>query len=271
MLSDLYKPLIPTWAGTAVAVGVAVVCFLIALAIVRFAKALGGVVGAGAGLVGASGLLPWLSGNEGGQHVDLDAWRRLSLGGETIAVNNVKVWTGVDLTNLQWGYALVGAAVLMLLLGVLPGRLGLLAILPSLVVPYSFLWVLALRDRTVEVRYIGYGAWAALAGSVIVILAVLIRALQTPSRSRGYGQPPLQPYQQQPYPQQQFQQPYGQPQFQQQPYQQPYAQQPNPQQQPYGQPQYGEQPQQQPGYGQGGSNDGQTQIIRSPYGQPPQE
>ena len=131
-------------------------------------------------------------------------------------------------------------------------------------VPYCFLWVLSLRDESIEVDNVGYGAWAALAGSVIVILAVLIRALQTPSRSRGYGQPPLQPYQQQPYPQQQFQQPYQQPQYG---------------QQPYGQPQYGQQPyqQQQPGYGQGeqppqgGSNDGQTQIIRPPYGQPPRE
>ena len=124
MLPD-YKTLIPAWAGTAVAVGTALVFLLIALAIVRFSKALGGVVGAGAGLVGASSLLPWIKASGGGETIRLDAWKH---GDE---INNIYNWTGAGGgRHVPLGWLLVVTAVLMLVLGVLPGRLGLLRWFP---------------------------------------------------------------------------------------------------------------------------------------------
>ncbi len=51
-LSDLLKPSVPQWAGVAISVGAAVVCALLALTVVRIGRAIGGVVGFGAGAVG---------------------------------------------------------------------------------------------------------------------------------------------------------------------------------------------------------------------------
>jgi hypothetical protein len=250
---DIYKPLIPTWAGSAVAVGAAIVFFLIALIFVRFGKAIGGMVGAGAGLVGASSLLPWVKGTQNGFNLRFDAWKHAD------QVNTVQHWTGINsLEHLPLGWVLAGAAVLMLLLGVLPGRLGLLGIIPSLVVPYCLLYVLVLAKNGIEVDNIGAGAWVGLGGSVLVILVVIIRALQAPRRPRGYGYgQPLQPYDQQPgY--------YGQPPaYGQQPYGQPPA---------YGQQPYGHEPDtapQQAAPGPQDPNDGQTRIVESPFGQQP--
>jgi hypothetical protein len=272
---DLYKPLIPTWAGSAVAVGAAILFFLIALIFVRVGKAIGGLVGAGAGLVGASSLLPWVKGTEGGVTLRFDAWKHAD------QVNTVQHWTGINsLEHLQLGWVLAGAAVLMLLLGVLPGRLGLIGIIPSLVVPYCLLWVLVWAKNGIQLDNIGPGAWVGLGGSVLVILVVIIRALQAPRRQRAYGyaQPP-QAYDQQPgyYGQQQ---PYGQPGYGQPGYgqQQPaYSQQPGYGQQPYARPGYAQQP-----YGHEAQtapqlatpapddpNDGRTRIVESPFGQPP--
>ncbi len=47
----------------------------------------------------------------------------------------MKLWTGVGPSTPQWGIPLAGAAVLMLVFGVLPGRFGLLADHPALLVP----------------------------------------------------------------------------------------------------------------------------------------
>ena len=304
-VSDLFKPTLPVWVGTAIAVGTAVVFFLLALMIVRFGKALGGLVGAGAGLVGASSLLPWASGQAGDVHADFDAWKK----GQPYALT--KLWTNVGPNDLRWGIVLVAAAVLMLLLGVLPGRLGLLAIIPSLLVPYALLYKVQFADSKLPVKNVGVGAWAALGGSVLVILVVIIRAIRAPSRrsrqteaySQTSGQPVPQAYGQPGYQQPYGQQPaygqagYGQPAYGQQPlqgqpaYGQPPAygeQQPYGQPAPaYGQPQYGANgPDQQPqGYGHGGyneppqgqqpqdqpvANDGETKIIKSPFAdQPP--
>ncbi len=106
---DFLKPTLPVSVSTAIAVGTAVVCFLLALLIVRFGKALGGLVGAGAGLVGASSLLPWASGDAGGLHADFDAWKR----GQPYALT--KLWTNVGPNDLRWGIPLVAAAALMFL------------------------------------------------------------------------------------------------------------------------------------------------------------
>ncbi len=72
---------------------------------------------------------------------NIDAWKKIT---SLDYVNSIKLWTGVNLPNTQWGIALVGAGVLMLIFGVLPGRFGLLAIIPSLVVPYAFLHTMVL-------------------------------------------------------------------------------------------------------------------------------
>ena len=194
MPSDAFKTLIPQWAGTAAAVGAAVICFLLALAIVRFSKAIAGIIGAGAGVVGASSLLPWLSGTDSTRSVNIDAWKKVP---SAHYVNSIKLWTDVNFPNTQWGFALVGAAVLMLFLGVLPGRLGLFAIIPSLLVPYAFLYTMVLvkEGRRLAVANVGIGAWAALGGSAVVILTVFIRALQAPRRPKAqadqfpYNQP----------------------------------------------------------------------------------
>jgi hypothetical protein len=284
--SDPYKTLIPQWAGIAAAVGAAVFFFLIALVVVRFSKAIAGIVGAGAGLVAASSLLPWQHGLISGQTVNIDAWKKIT---STDYVNSIKLWTGVKLPDTQWGIALIGTALLMLIFGVLPGRFGLLAIIPSLLVPYAFLYTMVLvkqADR-LDVHNVGVGAWAALGGSALVILTVLIRALQAPRRASARPAYDQQQYNQQPQydPQQQYgQQPgYGQPGYPQPGYQQPqYGQQPAyGQQQQYGQPGYGQPAYGEPGYGQGGyeqprsypdepaPNDGTTQIVQSPFGQQP--
>jgi hypothetical protein len=301
---DLVKTLIPQWAGIAASVAAAVLFLLIALAVVRLSKAVAGVVGAGAGLVAASGLLPWLHGTVSGQDVNIDAWKKIT---SSDYVNSIKLWTGVDLPDTQWGVALIGAGVLMLIFGVLPGRFCLLAIIPSLLVPYAFLYTLVLlneRDR-IKVDTLGVGAWAALGGSALVILTVLVRALQAPSRRRDAVQPVYdQQYQQQPaynpppaYPPQQGygqqpvygqQQAFGQPGYGPQPgygQQAGYGQQPGygqpdytqPQQQTYGQqPSYGQQPTQEQGaYEQPqedpAPNDGATQIVQSPFVKRPPE
>jgi hypothetical protein len=279
--SDPYKTLIPQWAGIAAAVGAAVFFFLIALAVVRFSKAIAGIVGAGAGLVAASSLLPWQHGLVSGQTVNIDAWKKIT---SRDYVNSIKLWTGVKLPDTQWGIALIGAAVLMLIFGVLPRRFGLLAIIPSLLVPYAFLYTMVLVkpvDR-LDVHNVGVGAWAALGGSALVILTVFIRALQAPRRAGAQPAYDQQQYNQQPQYDQQPQ--YGQPLAYGQPgYAQPgYGQQQHGQQPPYGQQaQYGQPAYGDPGYGQGGyeqprsypdepaPNDGTTQIVQSPFGQPP--
>jgi hypothetical protein len=303
----LFKPTVPVWAGTAIAVGTAVVCFLLALAIVRFSKAIGGIVGAGAGLVGASSLLPWASGGTSIGHADFDAWKKNSPFALT------KFWTNVGPDSLRWGIPLVVAAGLMLILGVLPGKACLIAVIPALLVPWSILYATEIAKDKLPVHNLGVGAWTALGGSVIVILAVLVRALQSGGR-RGVQQPAYNPqfagqYNQQPQypPQPGYGQPgYGQPGYGQQPaYGQPaYGQQPGQRdytqpdygQPAYGRPAYGQQDYGQPqGYGHGGyneqsseqpeqagysypddhshddaaPNDGSTQIIESPFRQQP--
>jgi hypothetical protein len=289
--SDPYKTLVPQWVGIAAAVGAAVFFFLIALVVVRFSKAIAGIVGAGAGLVAASSLLPWQHGLVDGQTINIDPWKKIASLGYT---NSIQLWTGVKLPDTQWGIALIGAAVLMLIFGVLPGRFALIAIIPSLLVPYAFLhtMVLVKEGERLDVHNVGVGAWAALGGSALVILTVLIRALQAPRRASAQPAYDQQQYNQQPQydPQQQYgQQPgYGQPGYPQPGYQQPqYGQQPAYGQQQqygqpgYGQPAYGEPGYGQPGYGQGGyeqprsypdepaPNDGATQIVQSPFGQQP--
>jgi hypothetical protein len=288
---DLFKTTIPQWAGTAAAAGAAVICFLLALAVVRFSKAIAGIVGAGAGVVGAASLLPWLHGSISGQDVSIDAWKKVT---SVNYVNSIKLWTGVNFPQTQWGIALIGAGVLMLIFGVLPGRFGLIAIIPALLVPYAFLHTMVLvnKDDRLDVHNVGVGAWAALGGSALVILTVVIRALQAPRRAKAQPQyDPQQQYNQQPQ--------YNQPQYDPQPQ---YGQQAGYGQQPaYGQqqPGYGQQPAygqqagygQQPAYGQPGydqpaygqpayeeprtqpkesvPNDGQTRIVQSPFGQQP--
>lgn len=255
-LSDLLKPSIPQWAGVAVAVGAAVICFLLALAVVRFGKAIGGVTGAGAGLVGGASLLPWVSGTTSSGlasalDLKLDAWKKFN----GVALNNVHVWTGVGPRSLVWGIPLVVAAVLMLVLGVLPGKACLIAVIPALLVPWSLLYATQLENDKLPVGNVGIGAWAALGGSLLVILTVIVRALQSagnPSRSYG-GQPPG-------YGQPQYGQPAPYPQYPQQPYAQPGHGQP-----PYNQPAYG---QQQPGYGQPPAGYGQPPYGQPGYGQP---
>lgn len=285
-LPALLKPTVPVWTGTAIAVGAAVICFLLALTVVRFGRAIGGVTGAGAGLVGGASLLPWVSGKTsdglgGTLNLKFDAWKKIN--GD--AVNNVHIWTGVGPHSLLWGIPLVVAAGLMLILGVLPGKGGLIAIIPALLVPWSLIYTTAVHKPKLPLHEVGVGAWAALGGSVIVILAVIVRAIQSGSRrpaqqsvyspqfagqynqqpqygppagfgqqQPGYGQPE---YGQQPaYGQPDYAQPpYGQPAYGQPAYEQPaYGQQPG-----YGQPGYGQQEYGQPqGYGHGGYNEPPT-------------
>jgi hypothetical protein len=270
------KPTVPVWTGTAIAVGAAVLCFLIALAIVRFGRAIGGVTGAGAGLVGGASLLPWVHGDTTEGKVDFDAWKKVS--GE--AVNNVHVWTGVGPHSLLWGIPLVIAAALMLILGVLPGKAGLIAIIPALLVPWSIIYATSVESDNLPVKNVGIGAWVALAGSVVVILTVIARAARSGGRRSvqqsayspqfagqyGQQQPPYAPnagYGQQPgYGQPEYgqQQPgYGQPDYAQPPYGQPAYGQPAFEQPAYGQPGYGQQEYGQPqGYGHGGYNEPAT-------------
>jgi hypothetical protein len=305
--SDIFSPTIPVWTSTAIVVGAAVVGFLIAFAIVGFGKVTAGVMGAGAGVAGASGLLAWLTGTSAGHNINIDAWKKISVLGSSYT-NSVKLWTDVGPSDLQWGIPVAAAGVLMLILGVLPGRFGLLAIIPTLLVPYSLLYTTVLKSGDkLDVKNVGVGAWAGLAGSVVVFIAVIVRALQAPSRSPQYANPVYTPqsYPQQPsaYGQDGYgQQPpaYGQPAYEQPQYGQPAYEQPQYGQPQYGQPAYGEQPPtygqpqpdyaQQPaygqpqGYGHGGyyepatdpaapsadvPNDGATQILQSPFGQPP--
>ncbi len=310
-LSDLLKPSVPQWAGAAISVGAAVICALLALAVVRFGRAIGGVTGFGAGAVAGASLLPWVSGKTsdglgGSLNLKLDTWKKVN--GQ--ALNNVHVWTGVGPHTLLWGIPLVVAAGLMLILGVLPGKAGLIAIIPALLVPWSLLYIteVAKASDRLPVRNVGVGAWTALGGSAIVILAVTVRALQSSGR-RNVQQPAYSPqfagqYNQQPpyapppgfghpgYGQQpSYDQPayggqqpaYGQPAYGGPAYGQPAYEQPAYGQQDYGQPQ---------GYGHGGynepteehaghdhshdhshddpaPNDGSTQIIASPFWQPP--
>jgi hypothetical protein len=261
------KPTVPVWTGTAIAVGAAVLCFLIALAIVRFGRAIGRVTGASAGLVGGATLLPWVTDKQSGASGDLnlkfDAWKKV--GGQ--AVNNVHNWTGVGPHSLLWGIPLAVAALLMLLLGVLPGRGGLIAVIPALLVPWALLYVTEIADNKLPVRNVGVGAWAALGGSVVVILTVIVRAIQSggrrPAQQSVYSPQFAGQYNQQPqygpaagYPQQQPG--YGQPDYGQQ---QPAYGQPDTAQPPYGQPAYGQPAFEQPAYGQPG-------YGQQEYGQP---
>jgi hypothetical protein len=292
------KPTVPVWTGTVIAVGAAVICFLLALAVVRFGRAIGGVTGAGAGLVGGASLLPWVSGDTTEGKVEFDAWKKV--GGD--AVNNVHVWTGVGPHSLLWGIPLVIAAALMLIFGVLPGKAGLIAIIPSLLVPWAIIYATGVSDPKLDLKHVGIGGWVALAGSVIVIFTVIARAARSGSRRSvqqsayspqfagqynqqpqygppagygqqqpGYGQPEYgqqQPgYGQPDYAQPPYGQPaYGQPAFEQPSYGQPanygqpnYGQQPGQGQQGYGQPGYGQQEYGQPqGYGHGGYNEPAT-------------
>jgi len=270
--------------------------------VARFGRAIGGVAGFGAGAVGGASLLAWVSGTASGiaGDVKLDAWKKVN----GRAVNDVHSWTGVGPHTLLWGIPLVVAAGLMLLLGVLPGKACLLAVIPALLVPWSLIYItkVAKPNDRLPVHNIGIGAWTALGGSAIVLLAVIVRALQSGGR-RGVQQPAYNPqfagqYHQQPqyppgYGQQQpaygQQQPsYGQPDYGQPAYGQPAYGQPAYEQPAYGQQDYG-QPQ---GYGHGGyneptaeqpeqpahdhshdddppANDGATQIIESPFRQQP--
>ncbi len=303
--NDIFSPTIPVWTSTVIVVGAAVVGFLIAFAVVRFARVTAAIMGAAAGVVAASGLLPWLTGTSAGHDINIDAWKKISVLGSSYT-DSVKLWTGVGPSTLQWGLPVAVAGGLMLVLGVLPGRFGLLAIIPSLLVPYSLLYVTTFKsgDR-LDVKNVGVGAWAALAGSVVVIIAVVVRAVQAPARRAANARSAQAPYGQPPYgqplpgySQPQYGQPqYGQPAFDQPPgYGQPgHGQQPGygdpgygGQQPAYGQPAgYGGQPAygQPQGYGHGGyyepatdphddhdiPNDGATQILPSPFGQPPQQ
>ncbi len=307
-LSDLLKPSVPQWAGVAISVGAAVICFFLALTVVRVGRAIGGVTGFGAGLVAGATLLPWVSGSAsdgigGSLNVKVDAWKKIN--GQ--AVNDVHSWTGVGSHTLLWAIPLVVAAALMLILGVLPGKLGLIAIIPALLVPWALIYITRVPKNKLPIHNVGVGAWAALGGSVIVIVTVLVRALRSAGR-RATQQPAYSPqfagqYNQQP--------PYapppgfGQPGYGQQPsYGQPAygaqqpaygGQQPGYGQPAYEQPAYGQQDYGQPqGYGHGGynepteehaghdhshdhshdhddpaPNDGSTQIIDSPFRQQP--
>ncbi|HEX4429718.1 MAG TPA: hypothetical protein VHZ96_10670 [Frankiaceae bacterium] len=290
-VSDLFKPSVPQWAGVAIAVGAAVICFLLALLVVRFGRAIGGVTGAGAGLVGGASLLPWVvdktsNGVNGTLNLKFDAWKKI----DGQAVNNVHVWTGVGPHTLLWGIPLVVAAGLMLILGVLPGKACLLAVIPALLVPWAIVYATQVAKDKLPVHNVGVGAWAALGGSAIVILTVLVRALQSGGRRRqaqppayspqfagqynqqpqypppGYGQPGYgqQPAYGQPAPsygQPDYSQPaYGQPAYGQPAYEQPAYGQP-----PYGQPAYGQQDYGQPqGYGHGGYNEPTAEQSAQP-------
>ena len=271
--SDIFSPTIPVWTSTAIVVAATVAGFLIALVLVRFGKAIGGIVGAGAGLVAASGLLPWLTGTSAGHDTNIDAWKQGTFLGVPYT-NSAKLWTNVGPDTLRWGIPLAVAGGLMLVLGILPGRWGLLAIIPALLVPYSLLYVTVFKNGSkLDVKNIGVGAWAGLAGSVLVILVVIIRAIQAPGRRARSGRSAYAPQTYAPQPSGYGQPPYGQPQ-----YGQPgYGQQPPAYGQPeYGQPAYGqEQPQygqpaygqEQPGYGQQPGYSGQPDYGQ-PQGQP---
>ena len=277
--SDLLKPSVPQWAGVAISVGAAVVCALLALAVARFGRAIGGVAGFGAGAVAGASLLPWVVGStsagiSGTLNLKLDAWKKF----DGLAVNNVHVWTGVGPRSLLWGIPLVVAAGLMLILAVLPGKACLIAVIPALLVPWSILYATQIEKDKLPVRHLGVGAWTALGGSAIVLLAVIVRALQSggrrnvqqpaysPQFAGQYGQQPQYPppgygqpaYGQQPgYGQQpSYGQPaYGQPAYEQPSYEQPSYEQPSYEQPSYGQPSYGQPSYGQPqGYGHGGYN-----------------
>jgi hypothetical protein len=276
-LSDLLKPSVPQWAGAAISVGAAVICALLALTIVRFGRAIGGVTGFGAGAVGGASLLPWVAGStsagiSGTLNLKLDAWKKF----DGMAINNVHVWTGVGPRSLLWGIPLVVAAGLMLILGVLPGKACLIAVIPALLVPWSILYATEIAKDKLPVHNVGVGAWTALGGSAIVLLTVIVRALRSSGR-RNVQQPAYSPqfagqYNQQPqYPpppgygqpgygqQPAYGQPapsYGQPDYSQPAYGQPAYGQPAYEQPAYGQPSYGQQDYGQPqGYGHGGYNE----------------
>ena len=276
-LSDLLKPSVPQWAGVAISVGAAVIGLLLALMVARFGRAIGGVAGFGAGAVGGASLLPWVAGStstgiSGTLNLKLDAWKKF----DGMAINNVHVWTGVGPRSLLWGIPLVVAAGLMLILGVLPGKACLIAVIPALLVPWSILYATEIAKDKLPVHNVGVGAWTALGGSAIVILAVLVRALQSGGR-RNVQQPACNPqfagqYNQQPqYPpppgygqQPAYGQPapaygqpdYGQPDQGQPAYGRPAYGQPAYEQPAYGQPAYGQQDYGQPqGYGHGGYNE----------------
>jgi hypothetical protein len=278
-LPDLFKPSVPQWAGVAISAGAAVVFALLALAVARLGKAIAGVAGFFAGAVGGASLLPWVTGSSTDGlpgDVKLDAWKKV--GGE--AVNNVHVWTGVGPHSLVLGIPLVVAAGLMLLLGVLPGKAGLLAIIPALFVPWSLIYVTKVTkaaDR-LPVHNVGIGAWVGLGGSGLVILTVIVRALQSGGRRKA--QPPAynpqfagQYNQQQQYPPPPG---YGQPGYGQQPaygqpapsYGQPDYAQPEYGQPAYGRPAYGQPAYEQPAYGQPGEQQPGYGQQQPGYGQP---
>jgi hypothetical protein len=172
---------------------------------------------------------------------------------------------------LLWGIPLVVAAGLMLILGILPGKAGLIAIIPALLVPWSIIYATAVESDNLPLRNVGVGAWVALAGSVIVIFSVIARAARS-----GSGRPVQQSVYSPQYAGQYNQQPqyapppgYGQqaPGYGQQPgYGQPdYGQQPS-----YGQPAYGQPSYEQPGYGQPSYEQpayGQPSFDKPGYGQ----
>ncbi len=210
--------------------------------------------------VGGASLLPWVSGKTsngvgGSLNLKLDAWKRV----DGQAINNVHVWTGVGPHTLLWGIPVVVAAGLMLILGVLPGKAGLIAIVPALLVPWAVLYVTEIAHDKLAVRNVGVGAWAALGGSAVVILTVIVRALQS-GRRRPVQQSVYSPqfagqYNQQPQyvpPPGYGQQPGYGPDYGQQPAygQQAGYGQPDPAQPPHGQPAYGQPSFDKPGYGQ---------------------
>jgi hypothetical protein len=199
----------------------------------------------------------------------LDAWKKV----DGQAINNVHVWTGVGPHSLLWGIPVVVAAGLMLILGVLPGKAGLIAIIPALLVPWALIYTTEIADSKLPVHNVGIGAWVALGGSVLVILTVILRAIQSggrrpvqqsvysPQFAGQYNQqppyPPAAGYGQQPG--------YGQPDYGQQ--QQPGYGQPDYAQPPYGQPAYGQPAFEQPAYGQP-QGYGQPGYGQQEYGQP---
>jgi hypothetical protein len=168
-LSDLLKPSVPQWAGVAISVGAAVICALLALAVARFGRAIGGRDRLRGRSVGGASLLPWVSGStsagiSGALNLKLDAWKKF----DGVAINNVHVWTGVGPRSLVWGIPLVVAAGLMLDPGVLPGKACLIAVIPALLVPWSILYATQMR-RTSCPSQRRIGAWAALGGSALVL------------------------------------------------------------------------------------------------------
>jgi hypothetical protein len=156
----------------------------------------------------------------------------------------------------------------MLLLGLLPKAWGLFAIIPALLVPYSLLYTLVIHKPRLDVSNLGVGGWAALGGSVLVIVVAIIRAVKLVGSRDPYA------YGGEQYGQQQYGQPYGQPAYggQQQYGDQGYGQPGQPAQPGYGQdPAYGQgqgygQQGQQPGYGQ---DPGYGQQPQPGYGQQP--